>query len=104
MASTQHNKAAGAWLRQARESEKRSAAQFSEALTSALGTPISTGALYAWEGGTRTVPAAALLAAAQITHLPIALDAAAKKGLVDELADELLERLIARLKDRGLDL
>lgn len=103
MAATQHNKLAGTWLRQARESggkRKRSAPQFVKALSAALGTTVNTGALYAWEGGTRTVPAAVLLAAAEITHRPIALDAAAKTGLIDELFEELLKRFRAR----GLDL
>jgi hypothetical protein len=102
MAATRHNKLAGQWLRSARESgrRKRSGAQFAKALSEALETTVNTGALYAWEAGTRTVPAAVLVAAAQITKRPIAFDEQTKKDFVDEIFEEMVQRF----RDRGLDL
>jgi len=91
MARTAYNKRAGEWLRAVR-GKKRSAARFAGALTLILETPVTPGALYAYESGTRTVPAAVLLAASQISGQPIALSEAAKKTLIDELLEELERR------------
>jgi hypothetical protein len=91
MARTALNKQAGDWLRAVREDEKRkrSAAAFVRELEEILKTPIAIGTLYGWERGDRTVPAAVLLAASEITARPVALDPDARKRLIDELLDEL---------------
>lgn len=99
MAASPLNKEAGAWLRDARKERKRSGPKFAGALSDLLKTPISAGALYAYETGTRTVPAAVMLAAARLTRVPIALDATAKRSLADELVEEVLRRL----REKGLD-
>jgi hypothetical protein len=96
MARTAYNKRAGEWLRTVR-GKKRSAARFAGALSLVLETPVAPGALYSYENGTRQVPAAVLLAASEITGQAIAMDPAARKRLIDEVADEL-ER---RSKERG---
>lgn len=99
LAETALNKQAGEWLRAVRKERKRSGPRFADALSDVLRIKVSPGALYAWEGGTRTVPAAVLLAASQITSRPIATNEGAKQTLTDEVA----EAILARLRARGLD-
>jgi transcriptional regulator with XRE-family HTH domain len=99
MAASPLNKEAGNWLREARKERKRSAPKFAGALSDLLKTPVTAGALYAYETGTRTVPAAVMLAAARLTRVPIELDEAAKKSLADEISEDVFRRL----REKGLD-
>lgn len=95
IADTAFNKEAGKWLRRVREERKPrawSATKFAALLSDRLKIIVTPGALYSWELGTRTVPAAVMLAAAEITARPIAMDSDARKLLIDELLDELERR------------
>jgi hypothetical protein len=95
IAATALNKEAGGWLRRVREERKPrawSAPQFATLLSDRLKIIVTAGALYSWETGTRTVPAAVMLAAAEVTARPIAMDGGARKLLIDELLDELERR------------
>jgi len=98
LARTALNKQAGEWLRAVR-GKKRSGTRFAANLSLVLETPIAPATLYAWESGTRTVPAAVLLAASRLTGQPVALDPDSKKSLIDEIAEELERR--QRVKESG---
>jgi hypothetical protein len=93
MAGTAHNKRAGEWLRKARVDRKRSGPRFAAQLASALQIPFKVGALYSYEAGTRAVPAAVLIAASEITGIPITADQAQKQTLVAEIAAEVLRQM-----------
>jgi hypothetical protein len=101
IARTALNKQAGEWLRATRETSRSPRAeQFARALEAILVTPIAVGTLYSWERGDRTVPAAALLAASQLTGEPIALSESARKALRVEIADEVLAEVLRQVRER----
>ena len=99
IAGTTLNKEAGRWLRRVRTERKPrawSGPKFADALSGVLKITVTAGALYTWETGTRTVPAAVLLAASDITAQPVAMDGGARKRLIDELLDEFDRRRLER--------
>jgi transcriptional regulator with XRE-family HTH domain len=93
MAAAIQNKLAGAYLKRVREGLGLEQKEFAPRLTDQLRAPVTPGAYSTYEGGTRPVPAAVVIAASQIARVPILIDQVTEETFVEQIVRLVLERL-----------
>ena len=99
VAASALNAEASIWLLRSRRKLKLSRDQFADLLTERLGFTVSRPNYGHYERADRSIPAAVLLGAAGLAHIPIVLDEQSRRALIDELADEVEKRERRRARE-----